>query len=144
MVVVTDVVVGDRVVVGAGWVTGAEAAGRGLVDVGAARRAPPPSPPQAARALQMTQPAHRLLRRPSPPIVPTMPHGRPWRDHGPVGGSLVRDGLELLFVVAVGGMLWTAVGRLRAGSIRIYRCGRCSGPTSRAYPNCTRCGAPLP
>lgn len=75
-----------------------------------------------------------------------MPHtraaARPGRDHGRVGGSLVRDGLELAFVVAVGGMLWSAVRLLRAGQIRVYRCPACGRPTSRAYPRCTRCGAP--
>ncbi|HEX2699559.1 MAG TPA: hypothetical protein VHM89_05065 [Acidimicrobiales bacterium] len=61
-----------------------------------------------------------------------------------MGQSLVRDGLELLFVVAVGGMVWSAVQRLRAGRIEVYRCGTCGRPASRAYPDCTRCGAPLP
>lgn len=60
-----------------------------------------------------------------------------------VGDSLVRDGLELLFVVAVGGMVWTAVRRLRSGQIRVLRCPVCGRPTSRAYPDCTRCGARL-
>lgn len=58
-----------------------------------------------------------------------------------MGGSLVQNGLELLFVVAVGGMLWSAVRRLRDGQIRVYRCAACGRPTSRAYPRCTRCGA---
>ena len=56
---------------------------------------------------------------------------------------LVRDGLEVMFVLAVGGMLWSTVRRLRAGHVRVFRCGRCGRPTSRAYPACTRCGAPL-
>ncbi len=63
--------------------------------------------------------------------------------HGGVGDGMVRDGLELLFVVAVGGMLWSAVRRLRAGQVSVHRCGACGRPTSRAYPRCTRCGAPL-
>ena len=58
------------------------------------------------------------------------------------GDSLVRDAIEALFVVAVGGMLWSAVRRLRAGQVAIYRCPSCGRPTSRAYPDCTRCGAP--
>lgn len=59
------------------------------------------------------------------------------------GQALVRDGIEVLFVVAVGGTLWSAVRRLRAGQVTVYRCGECGRPTSRAYPGCTRCGAPL-
>ena len=57
--------------------------------------------------------------------------------------AVVRDGLEVLFVVAVGAMLWSAVRRLRAGQIKVYRCPACERPTSRAYPRCTRCGAGL-
>jgi hypothetical protein len=56
----------------------------------------------------------------------------------------VRDGLEVLMVVAVGGMVWSAVGRLRRGEIRVYRCAACDRPTSRAYPRCKHCGAPRP
>jgi len=55
---------------------------------------------------------------------------------------LLRVGLELTFVVAVGGMVWAAVRRIRTGLIQVPRCGRCGRPTSRAYPNCTRCGGP--
>ena len=57
--------------------------------------------------------------------------------------DLLRDGLELLFVVAVGGMLWSAVKKLRAGQVQVPRCPSCQRPTSRAYPRCTRCGATL-
>jgi ribosomal protein L37AE/L43A len=60
-----------------------------------------------------------------------------------VTDAVVRDGLELLFVVAVGGMLWSTVRRLRAGQIEVYRCPACRRPTSRAYPLCTRCGTTL-
>ena len=56
---------------------------------------------------------------------------------------LLRDGIEVLFVVAVGGMLWSAIRRLRAGQVAPLRCRACGRPTSRAYPACTRCGAPL-
>ena len=56
---------------------------------------------------------------------------------------LVRDGIEVLFVVAVGGMVWSAVRRLRSGQVTAYRCPACDRPTSRAYPDCTRCGTPL-
>ncbi|MDQ1374061.1 MAG: hypothetical protein QOJ09_1399 [Actinomycetota bacterium] len=58
--------------------------------------------------------------------------------------TLVRDSLELLFVVAVGGMLVSAVRKLRAGQIRVVRCLTCDRPTSRAYPRCKHCDAPLP
>ncbi len=53
---------------------------------------------------------------------------------------LVRDGIELLFVIAVGGMLVSAVRRLRRGQIRVVTCDACGRPTSRAYPNCKHCG----
>lgn len=57
--------------------------------------------------------------------------------------ALVRDTLEVLFAVAVGGMLWSAVRRLRAGQVEVPSCPSCLRPTSRAYPRCTRCGAAL-
>ena len=56
------------------------------------------------------------------------------------GEALLRTGLELLFVVAVGGMLWSVVRRLRAGAIEVHRCPACERPTSRAYPRCRHCG----
>jgi uncharacterized OB-fold protein len=59
------------------------------------------------------------------------------------GDTLVRDGLELLFVVAVGGMLFSALRKLRAGQITVMRCPSCGRPTSRAYPRCKHCGAEL-
>lgn len=58
--------------------------------------------------------------------------------------NLVRDSLEVLIVVAVGGMVWQAVGRLRRGEIEVYRCAACNRPTSRAYAMCRHCGAPQP
>lgn len=57
---------------------------------------------------------------------------------------LVRDGLELLIVVAVGGMVLSAILRLRRGQIEVYRCPSCGRPTSRAFPRCKHCGADLP
>jgi len=54
---------------------------------------------------------------------------------------LVRDGLELLFVVAVGGMIWSAIAKLRRGEIKVVRCEECGRPTSNAYPTCRHCGA---
>jgi uncharacterized OB-fold protein len=59
------------------------------------------------------------------------------------GDHLVRDGLELLFVVAVGGMLVSAIRKLRAGQITVMQCRACGRPTSRAYPRCKHCGAEL-
>ncbi|MCA1707890.1 MAG: hypothetical protein LC808_33290 [Actinobacteria bacterium] len=56
---------------------------------------------------------------------------------------LVRDAAEVLLVVAVGGMLWSAVVRARRGEIRAVRCRACGRTASRAYPDCPRCGAPL-
>jgi uncharacterized OB-fold protein len=45
-------------------------------------------------------------------------------------------------VVALGGMLWSAVDRLRKGRLPVTRCGQCGRPSSRAYERCPRCGAP--
>ena len=59
-------------------------------------------------------------------------------------GTGVRDGLEVLMVVAVGGILWAAVGRLRRGEIRVYRCIACGRPTSRGYPRCKHCDVEQP
>lgn len=60
------------------------------------------------------------------------------------GDTLVRDGLELLFVIAVGGILVSSVRRLRAGQIKAYTCVACGRPTSRAYPRCKHCDAVQP
>lgn len=60
-----------------------------------------------------------------------------------MSAALVGDVLELLFVVAMGGMLWSALRRLKAGQVHVYRCASCRRPTSRAYPRCTRCGTVL-
>jgi uncharacterized OB-fold protein len=57
---------------------------------------------------------------------------------------LVRDGLEAVIVVAVGGMLVSAVRRLRRGEIRAYVCPACGRPTTRANGVCKHCGAELP
>ena len=58
--------------------------------------------------------------------------------------TLVRDLLEVLIVVAVGGMLVSAIRRLRAGAIPVYRCPACDRPTTRANGICKHCGAELP
>ena len=57
------------------------------------------------------------------------------------GGTLVRDGLELVFVIAVGGMVVSAFRRVRAGQVKPLMCPSCGRPTSRAYPRCKHCGA---
>ena len=56
----------------------------------------------------------------------------------------LRDALELLFVIAVGGMLWSAVTKLRRHEINVVVCDHCGRPTSNAYPVCKHCGAPRP
>ena len=59
------------------------------------------------------------------------------------GEALVRDGLEVLVVVAIGGMLVSALRRLRRGDIPVFRCPACDRPTTRANPRCRHCGADL-
>jgi len=54
---------------------------------------------------------------------------------------LVRDALEVLLVVAVGGVLWSAVGRMRRGEVQVVRCPSCGRAVSRAYERCGHCGA---
>lgn len=56
----------------------------------------------------------------------------------------MRDALEVLLLVAVGGMLVSVVRRLRRGEIRVYRCADCGRPTSRGYPRCRHCGVEQP
>ena len=58
--------------------------------------------------------------------------------------TLVRDALEVLIVIAIGGMLVSVVRRLRAGAIPVYRCPACERPTTRANGTCKHCGAVLP
>ena len=58
--------------------------------------------------------------------------------------NLVRDLLELLIVIAVGGMAVSAIRRLRRGEIRVYTCPACERPTTRANGICKHCGAALP
>jgi len=54
---------------------------------------------------------------------------------------LVRDVLEIAILVAVIGMLVSAIRRLRRGQINVVTCEECGRPTSRAYPRCKHCGA---
>ena len=59
-----------------------------------------------------------------------------------VAAEYFRALLELGMVVAVGGILWSSIARLRRGEIKVVRCEACGRPTSRAYPNCKHCGVP--
>lgn len=56
--------------------------------------------------------------------------------------NIPRDLLELAITVAVGGMLFSVIRKLRRGEIAVVRCIDCGRPTSRAYPNCKHCGVP--
>ncbi len=56
----------------------------------------------------------------------------------------VGNALDVLLAVAVGGMLWAAVGRLRRRQISVPRCPACGRATSLAYPRCPACGEPTP
>jgi rubrerythrin len=56
---------------------------------------------------------------------------------------LVRDALEVLLVIAIGGILWSAIGRMRRGEVSVARCGSCGHTVSRAYQDCPHCDAPL-
>jgi hypothetical protein len=53
---------------------------------------------------------------------------------------MVRDLTEILFVVAVGGMLASAVTRLRRGQARPLLCPGCGRTVSRVYVACPHCG----
>lgn len=57
--------------------------------------------------------------------------------------NLVRDVIEVVIVIAIGGMLVSAVLRLRRGEIQPYRCAACDRPTTRANGVCKHCGAPV-
>jgi uncharacterized OB-fold protein len=56
---------------------------------------------------------------------------------------LVRDALEVLLVIAVGGILWSAIGRMRRGEVSVLRCPSCGRAVSRAYEDCPHCRSPL-
>jgi hypothetical protein len=55
--------------------------------------------------------------------------------------NLVRDAIEVAILVAVIGMLVSAVRKVRRGQVEVVRCAQCGRPTSRAYPRCKHCGA---
>ncbi len=54
----------------------------------------------------------------------------------------VLTALEVAMVLAVGGMLWAAVTRLRRGQVRPLLCPGCSRTVSRVYDACPHCGHP--
>jgi hypothetical protein len=60
-----------------------------------------------------------------------------------LSSNIVRDLIETLFVVALGGMVVSMVRRISLGEIPAHLCPVCQRPTSRAYPYCRHCGAPL-
>jgi predicted amidophosphoribosyltransferase len=55
------------------------------------------------------------------------------------GNLLLRDCLEGLIVIALGGMTWSAIGKLRRHEIALVRCAGCGRPLSRSYEHCPRC-----
>ncbi|SHE30959.1 hypothetical protein SAMN02745225_00256 [Ferrithrix thermotolerans DSM 19514] len=58
--------------------------------------------------------------------------------------NLIRDAIELLFVVAIAGMIGSILKRITRGGVHVYLCPTCSRPTSRAYPRCRHCNSGLP
>lgn len=58
--------------------------------------------------------------------------------------TLLRAGLEILIVIAIGGMLVSVIRRLRLGQISVHRCPECERPTTRANGICKHCGVALP
>lgn len=58
--------------------------------------------------------------------------------------NLIRDGLELLIAIAVGGMLFNVIRRAQRDELRVYRCIACNRPTSRGYPRCKHCDVEQP
>jgi hypothetical protein len=58
-----------------------------------------------------------------------------------MNSPLVRDVFEGMMVAGVGGTMIAAFNRLRRHEINVNMCANCGRPCSRAYPNCTKCGA---
>lgn len=56
---------------------------------------------------------------------------------------MVRDLLEILLAVAVGGMLVSAMARLRRGQAHPLLCPGCGRTVSRVYRACPHCGSPV-
>ncbi len=53
---------------------------------------------------------------------------------------MVRDLLDVLLAVAVGGMFVSAVTRLRRGQARPRLCAGCGRAVARVYATCPGCG----
>jgi uncharacterized OB-fold protein len=56
---------------------------------------------------------------------------------------MVQAALDVLLVVAVGGMLVSAMARIRRGRVVVPTCPSCGRTVSRANPRCPHCGALL-
>jgi len=56
---------------------------------------------------------------------------------------VVRDAAEFLLAVAVAGMLWSAVARLRRGQAGPALCPGCGRTVSQVYEVCPHCAQPL-
>jgi predicted amidophosphoribosyltransferase len=57
---------------------------------------------------------------------------------------MVRNLSEILITVAVGGMLFSALARLRRGQVSARLCPGCGRTVARVYETCPRCGLPAP
>ncbi len=55
---------------------------------------------------------------------------------------MLRNLSEILITVAVGGMLFSALARLRRGQANPRLCPGCGRTVSRVYDACPRCGEP--
>ena len=53
---------------------------------------------------------------------------------------MVRDLAEVLITVAVGGMFFSALTRLRRGQAKPRLCPGCGRTVARVYETCPRCG----
>ncbi len=56
---------------------------------------------------------------------------------------MVRNVAEILITVAIGGMLVSALTRLRRGQANPRLCPGCGRTVSRVYDACPRCGMPV-
>ncbi|KJF17753.1 hypothetical protein AXFE_13690 [Acidithrix ferrooxidans] len=57
--------------------------------------------------------------------------------------KLIRDAIEFLFVIAIGGMLVSASRSILSRKVKVYICSQCNRPTSRAYERCRHCNAQI-
>ena len=56
------------------------------------------------------------------------------------GDGMMRDGAEILLAVAVAGMLWATVARMRREQAVPALCPGCGRSVSRVYDACPHCG----